>query len=61
MAYQADNKLTVSLKRPEDKNSAITKANKTYSEKKVSLDFQDIEVRRVLQLLADFTGTNMVA
>jgi type IV pilus assembly protein PilQ len=49
------------LKRPEDKNSAITKANKTYSEKKVSLDFQDIEVRRVLQLLADFTGTNMVA
>ncbi|NUL20584.1 secretin and TonB N-terminal domain-containing protein, partial [Agrobacterium tumefaciens] len=26
-----------------------------------SLDFQDIEVRRVLQLLADFTGINMVA
>ena len=29
--------------------------------KKISLDFQDIEVRRVLQLLADFTGINMVA
>ncbi|WP_131796939.1 type IV pilus secretin PilQ, partial [Acinetobacter pragensis] len=29
--------------------------------KKISLDFQDIEVRRVLQLLADFTDINMVA
>lgn len=32
-----------------------------YNGKKISLDFQDIEIRRVLQLLADFTGLNMVA
>lgn len=61
MAYQAENKLTISLKRPQDKN--VTSLYKTphYSGNKLSLDFQDIEVRRVLQLLADFTGINMVA
>jgi len=36
-------------------------ASNSYTGKKISLDFQDIEVRRVLQLLADFTGINMVA
>ena len=60
MAYQAENKLTISLKRPEDKSPAKAKAQ-TYTGNKISLDFQDIEVRRVLQLLADFTGINMVA
>ena len=61
MAYQADNKLTISLKRPEDKSPQKPKAANTYTGKKISLDFQDIEVRRVLQLLADFTEINMVA
>ena len=62
MAYQTDGKLTVSLKRPADKKttSGHQKAPK-YTGNKISLDFQDIEVRRVLQLLADFTGINMVA
>ncbi|WP_434533961.1 type IV pilus secretin PilQ [Acinetobacter schindleri] len=61
MAYQTDNKLTISLKRPEEKNPLRPKAAKHYTGKKISLDFQDIEVRRVLQLLADFTDINMVA
>ena len=61
MAYQTDNKLTISLKRPEDKNPLKPKAANSYTGKKISLDFQDIEVRRVLQLLADFTEINMVA
>lgn len=61
MAYQAENKLTISLKRPVDKNPFKPSAAQSYTGKKISLDFQDIEVRRVLQLLADFTGINMVA
>lgn len=61
MAYQAENKLTISLKRPVDKNPFKPRAAQSYTGKKISLDFQDIEVRRVLQLLADFTGINMVA
>ena len=60
MAYQAENKLTITLKRPEDKSPAKAKSQ-IYTGNKISLDFQDIEVRRVLQLLADFTGINMVA
>lgn len=61
MAYQAENKLTVSLKRPVENKLARPSASQSYTGKKISLDFQDIEVRRVLQLLADFTGINMVA
>ncbi|MDM1310866.1 type IV pilus secretin PilQ [Acinetobacter indicus] len=61
MAYQAENKLTISLKRPVDKNPFKPRAAQSYTGKKISLDFQDIEVRRVLQLLADFIGINMVA
>lgn len=49
MAYQAENKLTISLKRPEDKSPAKAKSQ-IYTGNKISLDFQDIEVRRVLQL-----------
>lgn len=60
MAYQAENKLTISLKRPVD-NSPVKAKAQAYTGNKISLDFQDIEVRRVLQLLADFTGINMVA
>lgn len=60
MAYQAENKLTISLKRPEEK-SPLKAKSQTYTGNKISLDFQDIEVRRVLQLLADFTNINMVA
>lgn len=61
MAYQAENKLTISLKRPQDKNVTSLYKTPNYSGNKLSLDFQDIEVRRILQLLADFTGINMVA
>ncbi|MGI1795074.1 type IV pilus secretin PilQ [Acinetobacter variabilis] len=60
MAFQTDNKLTISLKRPEVKGPLRPKSV-AYTGKKISLDFQDIEVRRVLQLLADFTDINMVA
>ncbi|NHB56757.1 type IV pilus secretin PilQ [Acinetobacter sp. 194] len=62
MAFQAEDKLTLSLKRPEENtNARNVLAPNRYTGNKISLDFQDIEVRRVLQLLADFTGINMVA
>ncbi len=61
MAYQAEDRLTVSLKKPVDKNVVKPSASQVYTGQKISLDFQDIEVRRVLQLLADFTNVNMVA
>ena len=59
LAYQTDNKLTISVK-------PLTKDNKSekafaYTGEKLSLNFQDIDVRTVLQLIADFTSMNLVA
>ena len=61
MAYQTENKLTISLKNLGGRNPSKLSAANSYSGQKISLDFQDIEVRRVLQLLADFANTNLVA
>ena len=62
MAFQAEKRLTVSVtKKAEPKQFDARSLQTNYKGKKISLDFQDIEVRRVLQLLADFTGTNIVA
>lgn len=63
MAYQAEKSLTISVSKKEEVSTALNrpKTTKAYAGKKISLDFQDIEVRRVLQLLADFTGMNIVA
>ncbi|WP_456380306.1 type IV pilus secretin PilQ [Thiolapillus sp.] len=60
-AYQADNLYTLEFREvsKEEKEERRKKAL-TYVGDKLSLNFQDIEVRSVLQLLADFTGLNMV-
>ncbi len=42
------------------KKNPLTAKKKVYKGKKLSLNFQDIEVRSVLQLLADFTDKNIV-
>ena len=61
LAYQSDNLFTVELK-PMSKEDIEEnrKAKFGYVGEKLSLNFQDIEVRSVLQLLADFTDLNIV-
>jgi len=62
MAYQIGNQFTVSVE-PLTSNEA-SKRNKDkfpYTGEKISLNFQNIQVRSVLQLIADFTGLNLVA
>ena len=62
LAYQADNQFSINVK-------PLTEAEKDrqrrdafkYTGEKLSLNFQDIEVRSVLQLIADFTDLNLVA
>ncbi|MFE8072856.1 type IV pilus secretin PilQ [Marinobacteraceae bacterium S3BR75-40.1] len=62
LAYQADNKFTVSIERVTKEEADRRREEKfPYSGEKLSLNFQDIEVRSVLQLIADFTGLNLVA
>jgi len=61
LAYQSDDVFTIELK-PISKRE-LEKKNKEkfgYTGKRLSLNFQDIEVRAVLQLLADFTELNIV-
>jgi type IV pilus assembly protein PilQ len=62
LAYQSDNQLTIEFKPlTRQEQEAIQKQKFGYTGERLSLNFQDIEVRAVLQLIADFTGLNMVA
>ncbi|RRW40873.1 type IV pilus secretin PilQ [Stutzerimonas stutzeri] len=62
LAYQTDNKLTISVKPLTEEEADKRKADRfAYSGEKLSLNFQDIDVRSVLQLIADFTDLNLVA
>lgn len=60
-AYQADKKFIVDI-RPvaADPNKLASGTKPGYSGEKLSLNFQNIEVRSVLQVIADFTGLNIV-
>ncbi len=60
MAFQAENEFVLEVKSPES-SQQIGSVDGEYIGDKLSLNFQDIEVRAVLQLIADFTGLNMVA
>ena len=62
LAYQADSEFSINVK-PVSKVDADRKRKDAfeYTGEKLSLNFQDIEVRSVLQLIADFTGLNLVA
>jgi type IV pilus assembly protein PilQ len=60
--YQTDNKLTVSVRPMTTDDLQKRNADRfAYSGEKLSLNFQDIDVRSVLQLIADFTNLNLVA
>ena len=62
LAYQSDNLLTIELKPlSKTEKEAAQKEKFGYTGERLSLNFQNIEVRAVLQLIADFTGLNMVA
>ncbi|WP_273823217.1 type IV pilus secretin PilQ [Pseudomonas asplenii] len=60
--YQTDNKLTISVRPLTVDDIQRRNAERfVYSGEKLSLNFQDIDVRSVLQLIADFTNLNLVA
>lgn len=60
--YQTDNKLTISIRPMTVDDLQKRNAERfAYNGEKLSLNFQDIDVRSVLQLIADFTNLNLVA
>jgi type IV pilus assembly protein PilQ len=64
LAYQSDDVFTVEvapvIKEPVEKPATLFSPNKEYSGERLTLNFQDIETRAVLQLLADVSGRNIV-
>ncbi len=61
VAYQTDNTYTVEIKPTTKEQQEERRREKLgYTGERLSLNFQDIEVRSVLQLIADFTGVNIV-
>jgi type IV pilus assembly protein PilQ len=62
LAYQSDNVFTLELKPPleEDAAAGAFDADREYTGERLTLNFQDIETRAVLQLLADTSDLNIV-
>ena len=60
IAYQADKTYIVEIRPVTKKQQATVQKQISFKGEKLSLNFQDIEVRSVLQLIADFTGLNVV-
>lgn len=61
LAYQTDNQYVVSVKPLTKEEVEERKKEFAFTGQRLSLNFQDIEVRAVLQIIADFTGLNLVA
>ena len=63
VAYQSDNLFTLELKPPVQRAAAtpgVFDQNREYTGERLTLNFQDLETRAVLQLIADFSGLNIV-
>lgn len=61
LAYQTDKLLSINVSNPPVAEQQQASKKFPYTGEKLTLNFQNIEVRAVLQLIADFTGMNLVA
>ncbi|WP_018412200.1 type IV pilus secretin PilQ [Methyloversatilis thermotolerans] len=60
-AYQSENQFILEVKRlVEDPNKLVQGSKPGYQGEKLSLNFQNIDVRSVLQVIADFTDNNII-
>lgn len=60
-AFQSDQQLVIDVKPIKEDPNKLTQGTQGYRGEKLSLSFQDIEVRAILQVIADFTGLNIIA
>ena len=60
-AYQTDNRLVVEVKPlKEDPNKLFQSTRAGYKGERLSLNFQSVDVRSLLQVIADFTNLNII-
>ncbi len=60
LAYQTDNQYVVEVRARPRATAAVLDKDKVYTGERLTLNFQDIDVRPLLQLLADTSGQNIV-
>lgn len=63
VAYQSDNLFTLELKTPverADSRIGVFDEDREYTGERLTLNFQDLDTRAVLQILADTSGLNIV-
>ena len=60
LAYQTDNQYVVEVRQRPRATAAVMEKDKVYTGERLTLNFQDIDVRPLLQLLADTSGQNIV-
>ncbi len=59
-AYQSDTQLVIEVRPIKEEPNKLTQGTQGYRGEKLSLNFQNVEVRAVLQVIADFTGLNII-
>ncbi len=59
-AYQSDSQLVIEVKPIKEDPNKLAQGTQGYRGEKLSLNFQNVEVRAVLQVIADFTGLNII-
>jgi type IV pilus assembly protein PilQ len=59
-AYQSDSQLVIEVKPIKEDPNKLAQGSQGYRGEKLSLNFQNVEVRSVLQVIADFTGLNII-
>lgn len=59
-AYQSDSQLVIDVKPIKEDPNKLAQGTRGYRGERLSLNFQNVEVRAVLQVIADFTGLNII-
>ncbi|WP_374511967.1 type IV pilus secretin PilQ [Niveibacterium sp.] len=59
-AYQSDNQFVIEVKQVQEDAKKLVDGRQKFSGDKLSLNFQNIDVRSVLQVIADFTNFNII-
>ncbi|WP_034640603.1 type IV pilus secretin PilQ [Chitinilyticum aquatile] len=58
-AYQTENRFVIEVRDSSADKAQLT-SQKNYKGEKLSLNFQNVEIRTVLQVIAEFTGMNVI-
>lgn len=59
-AYQSETQLVVEVRPIKEEPNKLVQGTQGYRGERLSLNFQNVEVRAVLQVIADFTGLNII-